>query len=67
MTTSAMQKTRTFSQNARRISGNESPKISVSKNASRTAGQPDDETTAATNAPTKTAVLASAIATPRAP
>jgi hypothetical protein len=62
-----MQKTFTLSRNARRISPNELLKMCASKNARRTAGQPDDVTTTATTAPKKTIVLARAIATPRAP
>jgi hypothetical protein len=62
-----MQNTFTLSRNARRISPNELLKMCASKNACRTAGQPDELTTSATAAPKKTIVLATAIATPRAP
>ena len=67
ITTSAMQKIFTFSRNAWTISPKESTKMCRLKNACRTAGQPAELTTATTTRVTKTAVLASAIATPRAP
>ena len=62
-----MQNTFTFSRKAVAISPNELLKMCASKNALRTSGQPDELTTATTTAPKKTMVLASAIATPRAP
>jgi hypothetical protein len=62
-----MQKILTFSRNACAISPNDWSKICGLKNASRTAGQPADVTTAMMTSAAKTTVLASAIATPRAP
>src|SRR2546421_8637172 len=67
ITTSAMQKTRTLSRKACAISPKESPKIFPSKKARRTAGHPDELTTATTTSVAKTMVLTSAIATPRVP
>jgi hypothetical protein len=56
-----------LSQNARRISGQESLRTLPLKKASRTAGQPDEVTTAVTTIATTTAVLPSARATPCGP
>jgi hypothetical protein len=62
-----MQNTLTLSRNACAISPNELEKMCASKKACRTAGHPDELTTATAIAPKKTTVLTSAIATPRAP
>jgi hypothetical protein len=67
MNTSAIRKMRTFSRNARAISGNDSEKTSGSRNACLTSGQPDAVTTSATIRPTKTSVLKPATATARPP
>src|SRR5215208_3147187 len=65
MNTSATQKILMLSQKARRISGNDSRKISGLKNAALTSGQPGALVITRTRTAKKTTVLTSAIATLR--
>src|SRR5688500_11130122 len=67
MKTSAIKKMRTLMRKALAMSGNDSRKISGSKNACLTSGQPAALTTARTINPTKTSVLSVATAIARLP
>jgi hypothetical protein len=62
-----MEKIFTFVRKAEPISPNDPVKMPPSKNARLNSGQPDELTTSAMNAPKKTTVLTSAIATARRP
>jgi hypothetical protein len=67
MKTSAIRNMRMFVRIRGAISGNDSLKISPSKNCSRTSGEPGAVTTSATSTPKKTIVLTAAIAVRETP